>query len=107
MLDVGLLGGIIAVKAVLDHDDKKYYRKVRNEKGEDIAIKGEKVIAIEDVDGDGIMDDVRKGDIFTVKSYSLHSDEYTFEECGTRYDPYLGEYVGQRFRSKHFKRYMV
>ena len=28
MLDAGLLGGIIAVKAALDHNDKKYYRNM-------------------------------------------------------------------------------
>lgn len=68
----------------------------------DIAKPGEKVIALEDIDGGGVNDYIRQGDIYTVSRYS--GGYYYFKECGAVYNPYLGEDASQVFNAKKFKR---
>lgn len=68
----------------------------------DIARPGELVMAIEDIDGSGINDDIKKGKIYTVNGYHLGS--YNLVECGAVYNPYLGEEASQWFAADKFEK---
>lgn len=72
------------------------------EKDDNIADRGEKVMAAEDIGGDGVNDSIIKGNIYTVNSY--HMGAYNLKECGAVYNPYLGETAAQWFRADRFIR---
>lgn len=61
---------------------------------------GEKVMAVEDINGDGINDYIWKGNVYTVNSY--HLGAYNLKECGAVYNPYLGETAAQWFQADKF-----
>lgn len=88
----------------LDLTGEKYKENVYKEKGEGFPLKGEKVIAIEDI-REEFKDNIWKGTVLTVESYSLLDDTYTFCELGLKYFPYLHENLEQRYPSRYFKKY--
>lgn len=93
---------VLATGAYLHHRSDEKKKKLQESWGPDIALPGEKVIAIEDVSSDGIGDSIKKGTICTVRWY--REGEYSFEGHGAVYNPYLGEYCGQSFLAKHFRK---
>lgn len=89
----------------IDWTGKRFKEKVYQEKGYNFPLKGEKVIAIEDIDEE-FNDFIKKGTILTVESYNLIEDTYTFCELGLKYFPYLHENIGQKYPSRYFKKYL-
>ena len=77
-------------------------KKARKDREPNIAEPGEKVIAIEDIDGHGVFNNIKKGGIYTVRSY--RNGYYCFMECETVYNPYLGKRVAQVFNANKIKR---
>ena len=104
-LESVLAGAAIGGATVLQakQDQKRREREAAWEAAHPgIARPGQKVVALEDVSGDGIFEDIVKGRTYTVKSLGL--DTYTFEECGPAYNPYLGEEGTPVFNWKYFRK---
>lgn len=77
-------------------------KKAQENRDPNIAEPGERVMAIEDISGGGIGDNIKKGSIYTVKSY--HKGSYNLKECDAFYNPYLGETSAQWFAADKFQR---
>lgn len=92
---VGALAYVTSRRAIAKEEECE-------EKDDNIADRGEKVMAAEDIGGDGVNDSIIKGNIYTVNSY--HMGAYNLKECGAVYNPYLGGTAAQWFQADRFIR---